>query len=202
MSLGLLSLGHFATLDTFDTLVLSLTTALQISLAVPIVIRLLDPKDIKYLRKEQRTRRFQLVRCWVESGLLLVIVLIIDMILFTRQIPFFWIIDISLPQLYAITTVLIVLRMHHFTDRQSSAPTTSSHSGAQQTRISRGGVPRPPLSVVLYNEPNSTETDDIRKTQNGDPQDEIELQGYREQGIGTKSRDIYVHVEREVHHEV
>ena len=202
--LGLLGLGHFANLNTTDTLVLSLTTTLQITLAVLIAIRLLDPSDIKYLQKEQQTRRFQLVRCLVESGLLLAIVLIIDLILYTQHIPFFWVFNICLPQLYAITTVLIVLRMHNFTDRQLSSLTASSHSGAQQTRYSRSVVPRSQLSVILFNEPTSAEMDDPRhgKTLIGDPHDRIELQGYHEKRLGTKVPGIHVHVEREVHHEV
>ena len=202
MAVGYLSLGPYTKLPTLTTLVLALNTTVQIMLAVLIAIRLLDPKDTKYLRGEHRTRRFQLVRCLVESGLLVAIALIIDLILYVRHISFYWVFDICLPQLYAITTVLIVLRMGNFTDRHPSALSASSHSGAQQTHYSRSVAPsnlRSPVSVILYDEPTSPGT---LKSPIADPHDGIELQGYREQRPDTKVSDVYVHVEREVHHEV
>jgi hypothetical protein len=202
MAVGYLSLGPYTELPTLTTLVLALNTTVQIMLAVLIAMRLLDPKDTKYLRGEHRTRRFQLVRCLVESGLLVAIALIIDLILFVRHMSFYWVFDICIPQLYAITTVLIVLRMGNFTDRHPSALSASSHSGAQQTHYSRSVAPsnlRSPVSVILYDEPTSPGT---LKSPIADPHDGIELQGYREQRRDTKVSDVYVHVEREVHHEV
>jgi hypothetical protein len=204
MAVALLGLGRYAELSTVTTLLLALNTTVQITLAVLIAVRLLDPKDMKYLQKEQRTRRFQLVRYLVESGLLVALALLIDLILFVRHVFFHWIINICLPQLYAITTVLIVLRMDSFTDRQRSPLSSSSHSGAQQTN-SRGVAPsnvRSPVSVILYNEPTSSGMDGERKSQIGDPRDVIQLQRYQEGRRDMKNPDIYVHVEREVHHEV
>jgi hypothetical protein len=203
LAIVLLGLGQFTKLSTLGTLVLALNTAVQIVLAVLIAVRLLDPKDIKYLQKEQRSRRFQLVRCLVESGLLLAIALVIDLILLVQHVFFHWVFTISIPQLYAITTVLIVLRMDTFIDRQPSALSGSSHSGAQQTNYSRGAHPsnvRSPLSVILYNEPTLPGMDDAHKSQIGDPQYGIELQGYDVERRDMKSTDVYV--EREVHHGV
>ena len=192
----LLGLGRFAQLRTVTTLLLALNTTVQITLAVLISVRLLDPKDMKYLLKEQRSKRFQLVRCLVESGLLVAVALIIDLILFARYSNGHWIINICLPQLYAITTVIIVLRMDSFTDRQRSPLSGPSHSVTQQTNYPRGVAPSNVRSAV------SSGIDDSHKSQIGDSHDGIELQGYHEEMRDIKTTDVYVHVEREVHHEV
>ena len=205
MAIGLLNLGHYAKLYTVTTLLLALNTTVQFVLAVLIAVRLLDPKDIKYLLKEQRTRRFQLVRYLVESGLLLAVAQLIDLTLFVRYMSFHWIIDACLPQLYAITTVLIVLRMDNFIDRQQYPPSGFSNSGAQRTNYSRGVTPsnvHSPVSVIFSNEPTFPGMDDARKSQIGDLHDRVELQEYNEGGHSIKTPEIYVHVEREVHHEV
>lgn len=205
MAVASLGLGKFTKLSTLilPTLVLALNTTVQIILAVLIAVRLLDPKGIKYLPKKHRNRRFQLVRCLVESGLLVVLALTIDLILFVPHVSFHWVINICLPQLYAITTVLIVLRMNNFTDTLPSVLSGSSHtgSGVQQTDYS-GVAPRSPLSVTLYSEPTFPGIDDAHKSQIENPQYGIELQGYDLERRGMKPTDVYIHVEREVHHEV
>jgi len=205
MAVALLSNGPYTHLRTFAIVLLVLNVTVQILLAVLIAVRLLNPRDVKYLPKEQRTRRFQLVRCLVESGLLVTVALIIELALYMQNITFHWVFVISLPQLYAITTVLIILRMGSFADRHLSGMPSSSHSDGIHTSSSRRVVPanmRSPMSVMWYNEPTSPGIDDARKSQIGHPHDEVELEGYHAQRRDIKATDVYINIEREVHPEV
>jgi hypothetical protein len=204
MAVALLGHGPYTEIHNLATTLLVLNAAAQIALAVLFAVRLLNPRDVKYLPKEQRARRFQLVGCLVESGLLVTVALIIELALFMQDITFHWVFVISLPQLYAITTVLIILRMGSFADRHLSAMPGSSHSGGIHTSSSRGVVPanvRSPVSVMWYNEPTSPGIDDARKSQIGDPHDGVELEGYHAQRRDIKATDVYINVETEVHHE-
>ena len=204
MAVALLSNGPYTHLRTFAIVLLVLNVTVQILLAVLIAVRLLNPRDVKYLPKEQRTRRFQLVRCLVESGLLVTVALIIELALYMQNITFHWVFVISLPQLYAITTVLIILRMGSFADRHLSAMPGSSHSGEMHMSSLRDVIPsnvRSPVSVMLYNATTSPGIDDARKSQIADPHDGIELQGYHAGRRDIKATDVYINVETDVHHE-
>jgi hypothetical protein len=203
-TVALLNRGSYTELHNLTTALLVLNAAVQIALAVLFAVRLLDPRDVKYLPKEHRARRFQFVGCLVESGLLVAVTLIIELALFMQDIAFHWVFVISLPQLYAITTVYIILRMGSFADRHLSAMPGSSHSGEMHMSSLRDIIPsnvRSPVSVMLHNATTSPGIDDARKSQIADPHDGIELQGYHAGRRDIKATDVYINVETDVHHE-
>ncbi|KAF8888748.1 hypothetical protein BD779DRAFT_1470036 [Infundibulicybe gibba] len=175
-----LALGLFERLANAINTFLGFNTALQVVLTVLIGFRLLDPRQIKYLPTAQRARRYQLVRCIVESGLIVTVALVIDLALFAQDILFHWVFNISLTQLYAITTVLIVLRMNTLT---TNTPTQSSYGGTTLNSLtSHPEYPRMPRKDLGQPKPVAVSFSTDRKLPNI-PHDEaadldIELKGY------------------------
>lgn len=199
MAVGRLSLGQFLLLPTAVDLLVSFNTALQIVLTVLIVVKLLDPREIKFLPQAQRTKRFQLVRCVVESGLLVTVALILDLALFVRGILFHWVFNISLTQLYAITTVLIVLRMNDINDAQSRSHSAPSHSGSNYSGNRQNySHPRAPVALPLFKEPLPSDLVDIQKSSIGTLQDGVEMLDYDKDRGERNGQKLYVHVQREV----
>ncbi|KAF8888749.1 hypothetical protein BD779DRAFT_1672088 [Infundibulicybe gibba] len=207
MAPACLALKQFDRLATAINVFLGFNTALQVVLTVLIGFRLLDPRQIRHLPPAQRALRVQLVRCIIESGLIVTVALVVDLALFVQGILFHWVFNISLTQLYAITTVLIVLRMNSIT----TAQTYSSHSTTNNTSIHVAQeYPRPPrpnviqgkpVTVSFYDNPPDTKA---RDSQSGGPRDDlfdtdIEMKRYHTPISDRNPEGIAVHVIREVH---
>ena len=209
MAVGRLSLRQFPTLNTSVTLLVAFNTGLQIVITALIAIKLLDPRDIKLLPQTQRSMRFRLVRCLVESGLIITVALILDLALFVQHVSFHWVFNISLTQLYAINTVLIVLRMNDIAiaphPRSHSAP---SHSSAgiishQSENYVPPHAPRMPVDVALFSEPRPSDLNGEPKLPSGSTRDPVEMNWYdTERGEGKNPAGMYVHIRREVHNDV
>ena len=64
-------------------------------------------------------------------------------------------------------------------------------------------VPRIPVSVALFNEPRPFDLDGEHKLPAGRTQDSVDMNGYDiESGERKKTAGMYVHIQREVHHDV
>jgi len=125
-----LALGQFEQLTVAINCQLGLNTTLQVVLTALLAYRILYPPntDIEYLPAEQRYRRKKLVQCFVESGALVTFGVVFDLILYSQNILFHWALNISLAQLYAICTVMIVLRMNDVFRSQNQTGYAGGHS--------------------------------------------------------------------------
>jgi hypothetical protein len=128
------ALGQFQLLQTTVNILLCFNTSLQVVITVLITWRLLSPQVMNTLPQAQRKRRFQIVKCIVESGAMITVALVMDLALFAQHINFHWVFNISLAQLYSLNTVLIVLRLN------SILKNNTGSSPGISTNQSQGGV--------------------------------------------------------------
>lgn len=109
---------------------LGFNTTLQIALTALIAIRIMRPK-YDSMDSSQKQRRRQLVQCFIESGALVTLGVVIDLALFAQNILFHWVFNISLAQLYAISTVMIVLRLNGMYNSNSQIASTGPGRSVQ-----------------------------------------------------------------------
>ena len=203
-----LSLAKFDLLVTAINCFLGFNTALQVVLTVLICFQLLDPRQIKLLPAAHRARRFQIVRCIIESGLVVTIALVIDLALYVQDILFHWVLNICLTQLYAITTVLIVLRMNTLAKSSNSSLGISNSSSQGPShpdypRSPRRGMSQgSPLALNFYHSKSSGKSADTQSAMPPyePPDDDIEMKSYEAEDNNRQSiPGISVHVVREVY---
>jgi len=118
---------------------LGTNTAVQVVITVLLGYRLLFTDDVRLLPPEQRSRRYRLTRAIVESGAIVSICLIFNLAFFIQNQVIHWTFNLSIPHLYAITSVAIVVRLRVAQKRQKEWETylhTTGHSSGTAYRRS------------------------------------------------------------------
>ncbi|EJU01445.1 hypothetical protein DACRYDRAFT_16138 [Dacryopinax primogenitus] len=122
---------------------LGTNTAVQVVITILLGYRLLFTEDLRLLPPEQRSRRFRLTRAIVESGLIISVCLIFNLAFFANGQVIHWAFNLSIPHLYAITSVAIVVRLRVAQKRQKEWDTvlhTVGHSSGTGYRRSAVAV--------------------------------------------------------------
>ncbi|KZT54477.1 hypothetical protein CALCODRAFT_519370 [Calocera cornea HHB12733] len=193
-------------MDAFsETIASSLgtNTAVQVVITILLGYRLLFTEDLRLLPPEQRSRRYRLTRAIVESGLIISVCLIFNLAFFVNNLVIHWTFNLSIPHLYAITSVAIVVRLRVAQKRQKEWDTfiqTTGHASGSSYRRSAVVRSLPRTSVRDEDDSDLSKpyaTPEIRTTS----EESLELGerpfGGRRHAIDTLSpRDgIFVHTE-------
>jgi len=116
-----------------DTIASSLgvNTAVQVVITLLLGYRLLFTEDIRLLPPEQRSTRYRITRALIESGFIISLCLILNLAFFAQGFVIHWTFNLSIPHLYAITSVAIVVRLRAASKKQREWDTyirTTGHS--------------------------------------------------------------------------